>query len=474
MESEKEDAEIRGDDMTWKYAMRECKMHIVMSVLCFVQALFLFSIVIGMVSIFMMRYSEYQPVQNLVEQKGFICNMVMSYHIDGDSEGKMVENSEAYEDMLKEASVYGQYNVSAFVGNENQEIKKKREEGSYFSNLRAYDDELINGFEPKMQSGNWLKQENMNGSELEAVVLQNSDKYKVGDITYIEDNNSETKLKTKIPVKIIGVIAQDADIIYQSGKNRSSVDYHILFSNMVTETEDLKKIDYVNGINNFNPETFFVSKKNLDSVQEEYAAKESEDSMSDNYENVLGSKKEIFSTGLDGIVIITMDKKCSDEVFKYNKNRIAQISQFNFLHDLEYIKKNTWHNIMANISELVPVGAGMILFTVISFVTLSTLMYQKNMRKYSIYYMYGLTWKDIFNIHILYIFMLIFAAFIFGILAIYVIGYLGVLNIIAVQIGAAQIVSCIVVMILLMLAASLMCFSLVNGRTAEKIMQEVE
>lgn len=460
--------------MTWKYAMRECKMHIVMSVLCFVQAVFLFAIVIGMISIFMSRYSGYQPVQKLVEQKGFICNMTGSQHIaDGDLEGKMVENSEAYEKMLKNAKVCGQYSVNAFVGEENEEIEEKRKEGSYFQNLRAYDDELIKGFEPKLQSGNWLKQENKNGSQLEAVVLQSSDKYKTGDMVYL-DNNSVTKLKTKIPVKIVGIIDRNSDIIYQSANNRSFIDYRILFSNMVAESEDLKKISYVDGINNFLPETFFVSKKNLDSVQEHYAAKESEKNLSDNYENVLKTKKEIFMTSMEGIVFITMDKNCSDAVYGYNKNRIAQISQFSFLHELDYIKNNTWQNIMANISELIPAGIGMIIFTVISFVTLSTLMYQKNMRKYSVYYMYGLTWHNIFKIHITYIFMIIFVALIFGIVVIYAVHFMGIWNMTNVNVGVVQVAGCLVTMVLLMFVASLMCLSMVNGKSAKRIMQEVE
>ena len=40
-----------------------------------------------------------------------------------DLEGKMVENSEAYEKMLKNAKVCGQYSVNAFVGEENEEIE---------------------------------------------------------------------------------------------------------------------------------------------------------------------------------------------------------------------------------------------------------------------------------------------------------------------------------------------------------------
>lgn len=106
-------------------------------------------------------------------------------------------------------------------------------------------------------------------------------------------------------------------------------------------------------------------------------AQEAEENLSENYENVLSTEKAIFRTELDGVVIIAMNRDCSQEVLAYNRNRIAQISQFGFLHDLAYLKKNTWHNIMANISDIIPVGAGMILFTIISFVTLSTLMYQK-------------------------------------------------------------------------------------------------
>lgn len=457
--------------MAWKYAVRECGMHVVMSVICLVQAVFLFAIVIGLLSIFMTKYSGYQPVQKLVEQKGFISDMVTSVHLEGDAEGRPVQSSEAYEELLKDANVYGQYRVSAFAG-ENQEIDRQREKGSFFSNVWAYDDEWIQGFVPGLESGRWLKQENTEGKWLEAVVLQSTDKYKTGDIVYL-DNNSETVLQTKIPIKIVGIIDRNSDIIYKSNQS-GSMDYHMLFSNMAGETKELDKISYTNGINNFNPETFFVSKKNLDSVQEQYASCEAEENLSENYENVLSTGKAIFQTELNGVVIIAMDQDCSQEVFAYNKNRIAQISQFDFLHDLDYVKKNSWNNIMANISGIIPVGVGMVLFTLISFVTLSTLMYQKNMRKYSIYYMYGLTWRDIFRIHILYISLIVLAALALGTVLIYGAGYLGIWKGAAVQLGVVQMEGCLIVMLLLLLSASLMCLSLVKGRTAKKILQEVE
>lgn len=458
--------------MVWKYAVRECGMHVVMSVLCLVQAVFLFAIVIGLLSIFMARYSDYQPVQKLMEQNGFICNMVGgSIHLDGDAEGLPVQNSEAYEKMLKDANVYGQYEVGAFAG-EDWEIARLRAEGSYFSNVRAYDDEWIQAFVPELQSGRWLEQENTEGKQLEAVVLQSSDKYKIGDTVYL-DNNFETVLQTKIPIKIVGIIDRNSNIIYQSSRN-SPMDYHLLFSNMAGETERLDEISYISPVNNFTPETFFVSKKNLDSVQEQYVDQESEKNLSENYEGVLRTDKTIFMTVLDGVVLVTMDRDCSREKFLYNKNRIAQISQFDFLHDLDYVKKNTWHNIMANISDLIPIGAGMILFTVISFVTLSTLMYQKNMRKYSIYYMYGLTWRDLFRIHILYISLIVLAAFTLGTALVYGAGYFGIWRSVVVQMGAVQVGGCLIVMLLLLLSASLACLSLARGRSAKEILQEVE
>lgn len=457
--------------MAWKYAVRECRMHVVMSVLCLVQAVLLFAIVIGLLSIFMMRYSGYQPVQKLAEQRGFICKMLMSIHLDGNAEGLSVQSSEAYEEMLKETKVYGQYEVGAFAG-KNQEIDMKREEGVFFSNVRAYDDEWIKGFIPKLQSGRWLKQENTEKKWLEAVVLQSSDKYETGDTVYL-DNNSETVLQTKIPIKIVGIIDRNSDIIYQSNGS-GSMDYRLLFSNMAGQTEELDKISYTDGVNNFYPETFFISKRNLDRVQEQYVNQESEDNLSENYENVPSAEKTIFRTELNGVVLVAMKRNCSREVFEYNRNRIAQISQFYFLHDLDYVKKNTWHNIMANISDIIPVGVGMILFTVISFVTLSTLMYQKNMRKYTIYYMLGLTWRDIFRIHILYISWIVLTALTLGVVLIYGARYFGIWKEAAVQIGVAQMGGCLIVMLLLLLSASLMCLSLVKGRSAKEILQEVE
>ena len=458
--------------MAWKYAVRECRMHVVMSVLCLVQAVFLFAIVIGLLSIFMARYSGYQPVQKLMEQTGFICDISVGLHQDGDAEGRPVESSEAYEEMLKDANVYGQYGVHAFVG-DDPEVAKQRKEGSYYQNVRAYDDEWIQGFVPGMQSGRWLKQENTEGGWLEAVVLQSSDKYQTGDTVYL-DNNSETVLQTKIPIKIVGIIDRNSDIIYQSNGN-SPMDYHLLFSNMEKETEGkLDELSYTMGVSNFGPETFFVSKRNLDSVQEHYVDLEAEENLSENYENVLRTDRSIFITELNGVVLITMDRNCSREKFAYNRNRIAQISQSDFLHDLDFIKKNTWHNIMADISELVPIGIGMILFTIISFVTLSTLMYQKNMRKYSIYYMYGLTWWDIFQIHILYISLIVLSALALGTLLVFAAGHFGIWEGMAVQIGVVQMGGCLIMMLLLLLFAALVCLSLVKGRSAKEILQEVE
>lgn len=455
--------------MTWKYAVRECRMHIVMSVLCLIQAVFLFAIVTGLLSIFMMRYEKYQPVRKLVEQKGFICNLSGSHYIEGEHEGKMVENSQAYKAMLKDAEVCGQYDVDAFV-EETQEVADARKEGSFRNNVRAYDDGWISGYTPKLQSGSWLKTGNQEGKYLEAVVLQNRERYKTGDVVYV-DTNSETELKTKIPVKIIGVIDRNADIIFESNQE-GSVDYHILFSNIVKQSEDVEKLDYITGESIFPPTIFFVSKKNLDRVQEQYVDQEAEENLSENNNDVLNTDKEIFFTSLSGLALITMDKKCSDKLYAYNKNRVAQISDFEFLHDLDYIKKNTWQNIMADISDLIPAGVGMILFTVISFVTLSTLMYQKNMKKYSIYYVQGLTWKRIFRIHILYISLIILTALVLGILLILVAGHFGIWSGLAVQLGGMQMAGCLIITVLLLVSSALMCLSLVKGRSAKEILQE--
>ena len=108
----------------------------------------------------------------------------------------------------------------------------------------------------------------------------------------------------------------------------------------------------------------------------------------------------------------------------------------------------------------------MILFTIISFVTLSTLMYQKNMKKYSIYYVQGLTWKRIFRIHILYISLIILTALVLGILLILAAGHFGIWSGLPVQLGGVQIAGCLIITVLLLVSSALMCLSLVKGRSA--------
>ena len=70
--------------------------------------------------------------------------------------------------------------------------------------------------------------------------------------------------------------------------------------------------------------------------------------------------------------------------------------------------------------------------------------------------------------------MIIFAALIFGIVAIYVVHSMGIWNMTNVNVGVMQIAGCLVTMFLLMFVASLMCLSMVNGKSAKRIMQEVE
>ena len=59
--------------MIWKYAVRECKAHVMMSVLCLVQAMLLFAIVVGMLSIFMVRYAGYRCVSWWSEKGLSVC-----------------------------------------------------------------------------------------------------------------------------------------------------------------------------------------------------------------------------------------------------------------------------------------------------------------------------------------------------------------------------------------------------------------
>ena len=151
----------------------------------------LFAIVVGMLSIFMVRYAGYRSVRKLVERKGFICMLDSSYHMDSEN-GMMVQSSQAYEAMLKDAHVEGQYSVDAFV-EEPQEITDARKRNSYYKNVWAYDDAWISGYQPALKSGKWLQTDSTEGEYLEAVVLQNKDQYKTGDVVYVDTNSTARK-----------------------------------------------------------------------------------------------------------------------------------------------------------------------------------------------------------------------------------------------------------------------------------------
>ena len=185
----------------WELALRGLKGQPWMNLLIVIQLVITFFISISCISIFQEKYAGYAATETLSAGTG----TVFFHHGIVNRDGMFVQDSSELEELLPGSTFVSCYLVAAEVNFGEEKLPLE---------VRAYDQEIIDAYRPRMEEGQWL--EDCDGEELLHVVVSQGSGLQVGDRLDLEsaipvDPGIEN---VHLPAVVSGVLDADA---YVSG-----------------------------------------------------------------------------------------------------------------------------------------------------------------------------------------------------------------------------------------------------------------
>ena len=181
----------------WELAWRGLKGQPWMNLLIVVQLVITFFISISFISIFQEKYAGYAAIETLSAGTG----TVFFHHGIVKQDGMFVQDSSELEEMLPGSTFVSCYSVMAEVNFGEEKLPLE---------VRAYDQEIIDAYRPRMEEGQWL--EDCDGEEILHVVVSQGSGLQVGDRLDLEsaipvDPGIEN---VHLPAVVSGVLDADA------------------------------------------------------------------------------------------------------------------------------------------------------------------------------------------------------------------------------------------------------------------------
>lgn len=189
--------------MYFKLAFKEKEKHRKLFIFIAIQLAITFLAGICCTSIITVQYQRYASFQPIIERDGWFLKTNLGVRTPDEDAGTGKTGREIIEKYLHKTSLICAYQVMGTFRAGDYELPVQS---------MAYDRELIDSIKPELAAGNWLDHEVNDEEAIEAVVSYNYDGVAVGDLLYLQTYFSE-KYGEEIPVKIIGVLAKQAEIV---------------------------------------------------------------------------------------------------------------------------------------------------------------------------------------------------------------------------------------------------------------------
>ena len=408
--------------MIGKLAIKQLKMHFLMNIIILIQLVAILFISILVTSTVVSRFNYYNPFKDYFNQKGLYLELENIKQIDSNV---LIESSKELEKYLKKANVISYYNVwlNYEVNNQNME----------YSTV-AYDQEIIDRYQPELESGRWLQESDNDTSEIEVVISNNKEGVKVGDIINGTDVYS-LQPDNKVKIKVVGIL-KDSTLIYgHSDKYKEKFDYEMLYRNYNLEFEDKPIV--------------LMSKEDIDERMKEQ----------DNYS---------IERMLSGTTLITYDKDITDEEIEYNENYIyTHSSPFHF-EDLPEMNKNSIDYIFSQIYSLLPIVCSVFILTLISSLSTNAIAAKKELKNFSIFYICGLRWKQCILVNVFSSIYLLFGSMIITILCLVFCLKFEIISKSIVSVGPYQLLVCLGISIIYILCSVILPYKIIGDNTVNE------
>lgn len=422
-----------------KYALKEFIRNIKFNVFIIVQLAFVFAMIVFMISSVQQNLRYYLPIKNFLDKDGIWLVTGINTSLSGDflnrnEEEDVLKYSNYFDEVLyaNQLSVEGEISDSEIAKTQEDSSYIPESDNQYESNAYAYYKNVIDLYTPVMVDGEWLSEaDNYSNEEnvLHAVITENDYGLKVGDV-YTQSLAITDGGYKNFKIKIIGVMKSGTRSFgmiydYDARIRYTAAD---MFKSYSTEQEGVPLVLFsMDELNKYNCYSF-----------------------------ISGGTMIKFKDGL------------SDE--EYQKAIESSYGLGTYI-EFKEIRENSLKQIKSELTVLTPIVGGIILLVIVSVLSMSAVNTNKQLRNYGVYYMCGCKWKQCTMINVLSIFISEIAAGVLAYIGLRLAEIFGFLKNTVVTLGAWQLIGCLCVVVITLIASLIMPVLIIGKSTPREIIK---
>lgn len=315
-----------------------------------------------MISSIMIRYTYYEPLKDIFESNGYFALLNLGY--ENEEKNNFVHGAEIGEYIGNPEKIISISEVSVY--------KQSSDSGETFPRTvgRAYSDEAIKRFPPKLKNGRWLNTSDK-ADAIETVISENPFGWKVGDsLRFCFFGDHEGIFHT---VEIVGEIEKDAKIFGLNAKFDKEHDFNLCYSVYDYDYEEVPLMMF--------------SSDYLDSVEIPVD---------------VDPPAEITQCHL-GIHLIVYDDDTSKDVLKEGQRMLGEMAEIGSAHTIsfEILEPNSRKYLYMQVYNLLPIIIAILILTFVSSVSSTAISTRERLRDYSIFFIIGLKWGQCIRINMI-------------------------------------------------------------------------
>lgn len=339
----------------FKAALLNLKKRAAMNILIILEmtaAIVVFSV---MISSIMIRYAYYEPLKDIFESNGYLALLNLEY--ENKEKNNFVHGAELGEYIGNPQKVVSISDISVYKESSNGGESFLRSIG------RAYSDEAIRLFPPKLKDGRWLNTSDR-ADVIETVISENPFGWQVGDklqLCFFGDH--EGIFHT---VEIVGEIEKGAKIFGLNAKLDKDHDFNLCYSIYDYEYEEVPLM--------------LFSSEYLDDVEIPVD---------------VDPPAEITQRPL-GVHLIVYDDDTSEDVLMEGQKMLGEMAEIGSAHTIsfEILEPNSRKYLYMQVYNLLPIIIAILILTFVSSISSTAISTRERLRDYSVFYITGLRWRQ--------------------------------------------------------------------------------
>lgn len=399
--------------MLLKLGIRSLKNNRLMNALIILQMAAVFVILISAVSTVVSRFEYYLPLKKLLNSNGYFFDV--SQGMNPETGNPIKDTSELHDLLEGEDKIIAQYMAIA----DYEDFK-----------IKGCDDGFINIFTPELESGRWFDTDRPIKDTLQVVVSKNDYGIGTGDVISLSSYNLKINDYEKVKAKVVGVLKDDAKIIFPNRIPHKKADYRNIYTSYKLDDE----------------------KQPL----------------------MMFRQEELLNAGtftvLDGSLFVSYKENVAKELVEENNSRINS-AHTRYFYTAEEIKKNSLDYIFSQLYDLMPICICILILTLVGAASTSALSAKQQLKNYAVFYICGLKWKQCAYVNFFSALVSVLASFVLSLIAIFSAKALGILGETVIDFGIWQMLGCTAVMAVYILLSIILPISIVGKNTPNQILK---